>query len=196
MEQSTVTLVLGIAGIASTLTVSAMSLFYTAKSRAAPLRQALFAKQLEMAIEIIHLQSRIRNFVTILSCRDGPHRAEARHDIGEHYRQFAEAEEKAGLVFPVELWVEVKGLSSELSKAIDEVDSQGIIEQTRMKTLVARMTKIALLSRVVIGSDELTEQSIGLFSSQKEYLRVANLGVTHFEKIHSEVNNMRSPDAT
>ncbi|MDH4081300.1 MAG: hypothetical protein OEU68_15955 [Nitrospira sp.] len=188
MEQSTVTLVVGLAGIASTLIVSGMGLYYTARSRAAPLRQALFSKQLEMVVEIVHLQSRIRVFATLLSSKESPYLEEARRDIGEHYRQFAEAQEKAAVLLPVELWVEVKGLSDEMSDAIGEFDSQGIIEQRRMKTLIARMTKVALLSRVVTGSDELTEQSIDLFSSQKEYVRVANLEIAHFEEIHSRVN--------
>jgi hypothetical protein len=57
-----------------------------------------------------------------------------------------------------------------------------------MKSLIARMTKVAALSRVVLGTDPLTEQSINLFSSQKEYLRVADLEITHFEEIHSRIN--------
>lgn len=188
MEQSTVTLVVGLAGIASTLIVSAMGLYYTAKSRAAPLRQSLFSKQIEMAVEIVYLQSRVRVFATILSSEEGPHLEDARRDIGGHYRQFAEAQEKAAVLLPVEFWVEVKGLSDEMSDAIREFDSQGIIEQGRMKTLIARMTKVALLARVVIGADELTEQSINLFSSQKEYARVADLKIAHFDEIHSRVN--------
>jgi len=188
MEQSTVTLVVGLAGIASTLIVSGMGLYYTARSRAAPLRQSLFSKQIEMVVEIVHLQSKIRVFATILSSEGSPYLEDARRDIGEHYRQFSEAQEKAAVLLPVELWVEVKGLSDEMSDAIFKFDSQGIIEQGRMKTLVARMAKVALLARVVIGSDELTEQSINLFSSQKEYARVADLEVAHFEEIHSRVN--------
>lgn len=72
-----------------------------------------------------------------------------------------------------------------MSDAIGEFDSQGIIEQGRMTTLIARMPKVALLSRVVIGSDELTEQSIELFSCQKEYVRAANLEIAYFEEIQS-----------
>ena len=188
MEQSTVTLVVGLAGIASTLIVSGMGLYYTARSRAAPLRQSLFSKQIEMAVEIVHLQSRIRVFATILSSEESTNLEDARRDIGGHYRKFAEAQEKAAVLLPVELWVEVKGLSDEMSDTIREFDSQGIIEQGRIKTLIARMTKVALLARVVIGADELTEQSINLFSSQKEYARVADFEITNLEEIHFRIN--------
>ena len=58
MEPSTVTLIIGLAGIVSTLSVSGLGLYYTAKSRAAPLRQALFSKQIEIVMEIANLQSR------------------------------------------------------------------------------------------------------------------------------------------
>lgn len=188
MEQSTVTLVVGLAGIASTLIVSGMGLYYTAMSRTAPRRQTLFLKQVETSVEIVHLQSRIRVFATLLSSKESPYLKEARRDIGEHYRQFVEAQEKAAVLLPVELWVEVKGLSDEMSDAIGEFDSQGIIEQGRMKTLIARMAKVALLSRVVIGSDELTEPSIELFSSQTEYVRIADLEIAHFEEIQSRIS--------
>ena len=188
MEQSTVTLVVGLAGIASTLIVSSMGLYYTAKSRVAPLRQEIFSKQIEMAIEVIHLQSRIRVFATILSSEESPFLEKARHDIGEYFRKFTEAEEKAAVIFPVELWVEIRILSDEISNAIDEFDSQGVSHKARMKTLIARITKVALLARTVIGSDELSEQAINLFSSRKAYARVADLKVTHFEKIYSQVN--------
>ena len=57
MEPSTVTLIIGLAGIVSTLSVSGLGLYYTAKSRA-PLRQALFSKQIEIVMEIANLQSR------------------------------------------------------------------------------------------------------------------------------------------
>lgn len=188
MEQSTITLIVSITGIASTLAVSSMGLYYTAKSRAAPFRQALFSKQLDIVTDIANLQSRIRVFATILSTNDDEHHEEARSDIGEHFRRFSEVEEKASVILPVELWIEVKKLASEITTAIIEFDSQGIIGSATMKAMIARMTKVALLSRMVIGCDELTEQSISLFSSQKEYKRIVNLEISHLEEIHSRVN--------
>ncbi|WP_295550803.1 hypothetical protein [uncultured Pseudacidovorax sp.] len=189
MEQTTVTLIVGLAGIASTLVVSGMGLYYTARSRATPLRQTLFSKQIDAVVEIAHLQSRIRVFATVLSFKESPYLEEARRDIGEHYRQFAVAQEKAAVLLPVELWLELKGLADEMSGAIEEFDCQGTIGPVRIKTLVSRMTKVALLCRVVIGSDELSQQSINLFSTQEKYVRLANLEVAHFEEIHSRVNS-------
>lgn len=188
MDESTVTLVVGLAGIVSTLIVSAMSLYYTAKSRVAPLREALFDKQLDMAIEISHLQSRIRVFITILSSDEGFYHEEARDDLGRFYKEFSEAEERSAVIMPVEFWLEVKGLSTSVCSAIEEYDTDGIISGANKMAVEARMTKVVLLTRAMTGADELTDQSIGLFSGRKDYRRVVGLGVSHFEAMHAQVN--------
>lgn len=194
MEPSTVTLTIGLAGIVSTLSVSALGLYYTAKSRAAPLRQALFSKQIEIVMEVANLQSRIRTYATILADEGSPHLEEARRDIGDYFKQFAEAEEKAAVLLPVKLWIEVKRLSDEIINAIIEFDSQGLISNKRMKTMVARMAKVALLCRMVVGSDELTEQSISLFSSQTAYSNIADKKISDFEDMHTKVNGKAARD--
>jgi hypothetical protein len=188
MDERTVTLTVALAGIASTLIVGGVGLYFTAKSRSARYREALFERQLEIAVQIVYLQSRIRVFATILAGEDATYKSQARDDIRDYFRQFSETEQKAAVLLPVELWVEAKNLSDEISEAIGEYDSKETITPARMTSLVARMTKVALLSRVVLGVDELTEQSLALFSSQKAYTRVASLEVSHFEEVHRQVN--------
>lgn len=189
MEESTVTLLVGLAGIGSTLTVSAMSLYYTAKSRVAPLRGALFGKQLDMAVEISHLQSRVRVFVTILSSENSLYHGDARGDIRQFYRLLAEVEERGTVIMPVEFWLEVKGLSDSICDALGEYDGNGIISWARLKAIEARMAKVALLSRALTGADDLTKQTIGLFSGRKDYKRVVGVEVANFEMVHVRENS-------
>ena len=188
MSESEATLIVGLAGILATLIVSALSLYYTAKSRNSSLRDALFDRQLDLAISSIYLQSRLRVFLTILSDPDSPFKEEARLDFGQCFKEFSENEEKAAAVLPVELWIEIKTLSKEISSLIQVYDEQEEIDGAQFDYSVARMTKIALLTRATFGVDELTEQSISLFSSKKDYSRTAAIEIEHLAEIHERVN--------
>ncbi|QLL15361.1 hypothetical protein [Pseudomonas chlororaphis] len=188
MDESAVTLVVGLAGIVSTLLVSALGLYYTAKARVAPLRDALFSRQLDVAVQISHLQSRIRVFATILSAKDALYCDEARADIGEYYKQFSELEARSAVILPVELWLELKELSNAICCLLQEYDEQGAITSPCMLKVEARMTKVALLCRTITGADQLSEHAIRLFSSRKDYQRVVDMEISKFESMHGEVN--------
>ncbi|WP_207878217.1 hypothetical protein [Pseudomonas sp. 32_A] len=183
MEEGVVTLIVGVAGIVSTLLVGALGLYYTAKARVAPLRDALFSRQLDLAVQISHLQSRLRVFVTILSDDESLYHDEAREDIREYYKQFAELEERGAVILPVELWVEVKKLSSAVSGAILEFDEEGIIAVSSKLGIEARMAKVALICRTITGADQLSEHALSLFSSRKVYRRVVEMDVSRFESM-------------
>ena len=78
MDQKVVTLILGLAGIAGTLISIGLGLYFTAKARSAPLREALFKKQLDLISRIMHKQGRIRVFVTIMGGEDDIFKDKAR----------------------------------------------------------------------------------------------------------------------
>ncbi|MYM32242.1 hypothetical protein GTP58_28310 [Duganella sp. CY15W] len=188
MEQATVTLIVGLTGIIATAVVGSIGHYFTAKARTAPLRQSLFAKQLELVMEIANLQSRVRVLATILSSDIEEHIEQAREDIAEYVKQFCEAEEKGAVILPVELWLEVKGLSNSMGALLIEFDSSGTIRSGTMTDMVARIAKVALLCRIVVGSDKLTGQSIDLFYGKSSYDNAAKLEISEFERMHSRVN--------
>ena len=62
------------------------------------------------------------------------------------------------------------------------------ISEDRFKMLTAMMAKIGLLARAVIGVDELTKESIALFSKIKNYENIANMEIENFRKIYEKAN--------
>ncbi|MGO9147509.1 MAG: hypothetical protein ACLQDF_14185 [Desulfomonilia bacterium] len=53
MEEKTITLIIGLAGIASTLIAGGLGSYFTARARSSPLRETLFSKQLELMTKVI-----------------------------------------------------------------------------------------------------------------------------------------------
>lgn len=191
METTTITLIIGLAGIASTFTLGTFGLYFTAKSRVSKHREVLFQRQMGLAEELVHLQERIRGYATILAAKDSSFKDRARNDIGDTYREYCNNEVRAAVVFPVHLWVEVRELSRCVSALIAEYDSTSTISSDSLKSLAVRGTKIGLLVRTLVGADELTEQSLSLFSRKQEYDNVVTLNVEFFEKMHADVNKKK-----
>jgi len=90
MDQKVVTLIVGLAGITATLISSGLGLYFMARARSAPLREALFKKQSELISQIIHKQERIRLFAIIMVEGEDTFKDRARNDIGECVQEFSE----------------------------------------------------------------------------------------------------------
>ncbi len=183
MEQQTVTLVIGLAGIAGTLVSSGLGFYFTAKARRNSLREALFGKQLDLISRIVHKEGRVRVFATILTGKDEGFRDRARDDIGECVREFSEMQDEGAAILPTELWIEIKRLTEHMTTLLVQYDENGQIEPDGLTKLCAMAAKVALISRVVIGVDELTGESLALFSGTKDYERLAELEVEYLERV-------------
>lgn len=186
-------LIIGLAGIVATLIASGAGLYFTAKARTGPLREVLYSKQVELLCRIVHRQSRFRVYATILRCEDETDDAyafkeKAREDIAQCFREFSETQEEAAAVLPTEGWVEIKKLSDCMSGILGEYDESKGIKQASFTNLVARMTKVALLARVVLGVDELTDESLSLFAAAKDYERTASIEIGFFEGLVDKGN--------
>jgi len=188
MTGQTATLIVGLAGIIATLIASGFGLYFIAKARSAPLREALFNKQIDLICKIVHKQSRFRVYATILTGDNFMHKQMAVEDIAKCYREFSELEEEAAAVLPTELWVEVKRLSGDMSNILEVYDENEALEKALLTSLIARMVKIALVSRVVLGVDELTGESLSLFSAAEDYERISNMEISAFGKMHEKAN--------
>ena len=53
MRTNTVTLVVGLAGIVATLCSSGMGLYYIARARRSPMRELLYARQIDVVVRIL-----------------------------------------------------------------------------------------------------------------------------------------------
>lgn len=187
MKPEIVTLILGLAGITATLIASGLGLYFIAKARSSSLRESLFNQQLELVRKIVYKQGRIRVYFTVLTDKDGSFKEQAREDVGESVRDFSELQEEGAAILPVELWVEVKKLNDVMTDILVSYDNKGVTEDN-MKTLIAHATKVGLLSRAVLGIDELSTESLKLYSSEKSFKRVADLEVEHFKNMYEQKN--------
>jgi hypothetical protein len=192
MTQETVTLVIGLAGIVSTLIVSSIGFYYTSKGRKIGLRDKLFEKQIEIIVRLFHKQSRIRVFSDVLRGKDMELRERAREDIGNLVMEYCEIEEQSAAILPVELWIEIKRLTEFYVDFVVAFDNNNRISEPMREEMLARITKISLLSRTVLGVDELTEESIALFSSPKEYEKLAGLELDHFKKASKQTDRLHA----
>lgn len=188
MKPEIVTLIVGLAGVFSTLLASGLGLYFTAKARSSALRESLFTQQIEMIRKIVYKQGRVRVFFTVLTEKDGPFEEQARVDAGESIRDFSELQEEGAAILPVELWVEIKRLNDVMTDTLGSYDDGEGVTEDSMRTLVAHSTKVGLLSRAVLGIDELTTESLKLYSTEKSFKRLADLEVEHFKHMHEQAN--------
>ncbi|MES0492053.1 MAG: hypothetical protein ABUK01_18845 [Leptospirales bacterium] len=183
MEANTVTLLIGLGGIIATLISSALGLYFTSKARSSTLREMLYSKQTDLIVSIMSIAGRIRVFTTILTDENSQHKIRAREDLGQCVKNLSEFAEKGAAILPTELWVEVKKLSDQTTSIAVEYDESETIKQEEIFRLISIDTKTALLARSVLGVDELTEESLKIFSSKKSFERLANIEASTFEDV-------------
>ena len=178
MDSNTVTLVIGLSGITATLISSALGLYFTSKARSSPLREMLYSKQIDLIVSIISKTGRIRIFTTILASKDSTFKDRARDDLGDYVKILYELTEQGAAILPTELWIEVKKLSEHVVTISDEYDKNKIIDSNQIVKLSAIGS--------VLGVDELTEESIKIFSSKKAFGNLANIEISYFENMARE----------
>jgi hypothetical protein len=182
MEQNTVTLIIGLAGISSTLISCGLGYYFTSKARKAPFRELLYSKQIEMICKILSRQDRFRVFATILASDDKLFHEEARNNIGNCLKEHSELIEEGEAIIPTDLWIEINKANSEMAGILSEYDNKNEIGNISIENFAAINTKVALISRLMLGVDELTDESLSLFSNKKEFEKVANIEALVFKK--------------
>lgn len=182
MDANTVTLVVGLTGILATLISSCAGLFFTARARSSSLREALYERQLNLVVRMFSKQGRIRVLATIMCGDAEAWKEQARQDIRICIKELSELSEEGAAILPTELWVESKELMNCVTEFLRRYDT-GIVSPDELASLAARDTKVALVARMVLGVDELSEQSLRLFSSTESLTRVAKIQISEFENM-------------
>ncbi len=178
------TLIIGLAGISSTLISSGLGIYFIARGRSAPLRELLYSKQVELISKIIHKQARYRVYATVLSDdKTAAFHERALEDIGECLKEYSELTDQAAAILPTDLWIEIKRLSTAMTALLVDYDKTLKIDRDKLVEIIAIETKVALLSRALLGADELTDESLRLFSSSKGFERLANVELSELEEL-------------
>jgi hypothetical protein len=164
-------LIIAIAGMFSTLVVAALGLYFTARARSAPMREMLYSKQLDLARQIFKAFGRGRMYAALLT-PDNEYRDRARVDIGGVIKRLSVLTDEAAALFPTELYIAVGDASKEFTSLLVEFD-EGRDTKVISGRVAARTAKAALIVRALLGIDELSVESIRLFSKKDALERLA-----------------------
>lgn len=172
MNDQTVTLVVGLAGILGTVISSGLGLYFVARARTAPLREQLYLKQVDIVLDIIDAYARARNFVVLVSDSASQHRDRAFDDLTEMMPHLNKLEAKAAAILPTELYLEAAHVNTALHEIIAGIEANTDTAQF-VDTFHAHRTKTALISRIVLGVDELSDDTVRLLGRAKNFKDVA-----------------------
>lgn len=168
----------------STLLVATLGLYYTAKARSASLRQLLYAKQFELAQRIVRGFGRARIFC-ILLMPDSGHVAEARSDLTLVMKRPSILSDEAAVVFPTDLYSTIRESTNALSAVLSEYDN-GIDISASVQRFKGQHVKAALMLRVLLGVDELSSESVKLFSKERD---LESIGSMHPDELISQARS-------
>jgi hypothetical protein len=186
MDANTVTLIVGLAGIMATLLSSGMGFYFVARARRSPMRELLYGRQLDLVVRMLRTAGRIRVFTAILVSDDDTHKEQAREDIGVAVKRLSQMSDDAAALLPTELFVEVRRLSEAAVDILVRFDASEAASSTQLD---AQAAKTALMARSLLGVDELSDESLRLFSGRDALERLSALGLHNFRrnaKAHSE----------
>ena len=172
MSSETQGLILGIAGMVSTLISSGFGLYFTACARAGPMRELLYSKQLDLAQAMVKLLGRARLFATLLV--DTTHCDRAEVDIRITVKRFSILTDQAAALFPTEVFVCANQASNALSSVVGAYESGENLEEAT-EQFHGASAKLALMLRTLIGVDELSDESIRLFSTNESLARLMKI---------------------
>ena len=148
------------------------------------MRELLYSKQVELISKIIHKQARYRVYATVLSDDvTAAFHERAREDLRECVREYSELTEQAAAILPTDLWIEIKRLSMAMTDLTVDHDEASKIDKDQLIRIMAIDAKVALLSRAVLGVDELSEESLKLFSNRKGFESATSVELGELENL-------------
>lgn len=181
------TTIISLASIGATFTSSVLGLYFIAQSRRNALREKLFDQQLKLITQIIHKQGRIKIYCSILAHGDKSFHERALDDVSRACKDLTELEGEGAAILPTELWSEVSMLGRLMGETIESYgDSESFLDN--FKNVNAQMVKVALLSRIILGADELTGENLSLFSAKRSLGRLARIERDFFRGISDRIN--------
>lgn len=168
--------VIGIAGIAGTVAMGTLGLYYTARGRTAPMRQILYTRQMELAVKTFRNVGRARIYVTLLGFENA-YQARARKRIRIVCKRFALLNDEAAIVFPPELYELMREIENTVLYLLSEFDRGQDIELNSV-LLVKQAARMGIAFRAFIGVDELSDESIKLYSSLEHLTDIAEMDLS------------------
>jgi len=175
VDQNTQAFVLGLAGIVATLVSSGLGLYYVARARTSPLREALYEKQLGHLMDIMRVIGRIRVYVTItVDPENDDVKIWAENHLRATVSELSQLEDISAAILPVEIYFEIKVYVDLVTEYLVDYDSNEKVNKILDK-LNNHAAKIGLLARVYLGIDELSVESAKLFMKIKHIKKLSEI---------------------
>lgn len=187
MDVKFITMIVGLTGILATLISSSIGHYFTAKARASGFRQVLYNKQLDLIVDFFHIHGRFKIFAVLFI--EEHHLEDAEPDMRRCVKSHSELLETASAILPVEQYVILKQLGEMMTNFLIKFDEDEELIQDDLIEFTALELKFALLSRSLLGVDELTTENVGLISTKKSYKRLIHLKDDYLKKITREKMN-------
>lgn len=180
MEDSTVTLIVGLAGIFSTLAASALGVYAASKARTAPLREALYCKQIDLITNLIDHQTRIRTYLAILRIREHHFAQDARIHAAEIFKHFCELGGQAAAILPTESYVAFRQIENKVAEYLMMFDDGEELTDEELTSIDGLFAKSAVLARIVLGVDEFNAEVLSMLKKTDHFDQVAGLAPNEF----------------
>ncbi|MEM9998344.1 MAG: hypothetical protein AAF809_11635 [Bacteroidota bacterium] len=175
MDQATVALILGLAGILSGFLTGAVGLFLSSRARSTPLRQYLFQQQIELGRRLGVVIGRIRLMPSIIRLSDDPdHRQQASADLRSELAELEVLYTEASGILPTDVFVEISKLISAIFDFLKAYD-EGVVDQGHQEAIGGHAVRTLLVFRTALGIDMLSDRNMKLFDKPKNIKTLIDL---------------------
>ena len=180
---------IGVAGLVSTVTASAIGFYFSQKSQRSPLRQELYKKQVEYLTEFVVHATRLQMLAAgyksgSISFEEGSEVEQAWEDIAEQLREITQ---RAGLVLPAAAYSTMTAYRAAQGDFEDALIAKEDLSQP-LRALTGGLGHVFMVGREVLGADNLSSESIRLHSA-KGYEDMNRIGATALGKVHEALWN-------
>lgn len=180
MTENTITLIVSVAGIVATLVIAIVGFYYTHKAQTSTFREQLYGKQIDLIVKLFHFHGRFKVFSTLII--ENHFKEEAMEDMRILLRDHSIAKEEAGALLPVELYEQLSAVGEAMSTFMNGNESDLPLSIDDQLLFSAADVKFALLSRSMLGVDELSTGNIKLTSSITGFKRVQQIDQDYFDR--------------
>lgn len=177
------TIWISIAGLAATVTASAIGFYFSQKSQRSPLRQELYKKQVEYLTEFVAQATRLQMLAAYytaghIAFEEGSEAEKAWEVIAEQLRDITQ---KAGLVLPAAAYSTMTGYRISQHAFEDALLANDDLHQP-LQMLTGALGQVFMVGREVLGADNLSAESIRLHST-KGYEDMNRIGSKALAKV-------------
>jgi hypothetical protein len=184
---------IALAGLLSTSIVSIVGFYFTNRARTQNYRSYLYQKQLDLIVEVVDLMQLLElDLDLVISSKSDESRADYLSIFNEHFLEFWEKQRISATLFSIDLYEQINKINTLAQEIVIKInDGEGSKDDLNM--LKANNLQFALLAREFMGVEELTDQTIKLFSSKKEITRLTSIEDSDMAKLVEDIINQKIP---